>query len=79
MPASVNTNVRNVWDAVIPFVFEHCVTALDLTQVTLVCFRFLYKTDGGSNGPILAPISRQHYDRCFRFLYGDFAQVLFWC
>ena len=29
--------------------------------VTLVCFRFLYKTDGGSNGPILVPISRQHY------------------
>ena len=26
----------------------------------LVCFRFLYKTDGGSNGPILVPISRQH-------------------
>ena len=26
-----------------------------------VCFRFLYKTDGGSNGPILVPISRQHY------------------
>jgi hypothetical protein len=27
----------------------------------LVCFRFLYKTDGGSSGPILVPISRQHY------------------
>ena len=27
----------------------------------LVCFRFLYRTDGGSNRPILVPISRQHY------------------
>ena len=26
------------------------------TVGTLVCFRFLYKTDGGSNGPILVPI-----------------------
>ena len=32
-----------------------------VTLVTLVCFRFSYKTDGGSNGPILVPISRQHY------------------
>ena len=27
----------------------------------MVCFRFLHKTDGGSNGPILVLISRQHY------------------
>ena len=25
------------------------------------CFRFLSKTNGGSNGPILVSISRQHY------------------
>ena len=28
---------------------------------TWVCFRFLYKTDGGSNGPIMVSISQQHY------------------